>query len=166
MRRLTPTLILLLSGAATAGPSDVGIYAGYGLGEVKTIDTIRFEFPVDEAILKAMNVRKMYVYADKEALAAPSTVTQCDLTKLGGPAFPSTLVRLKFSKQEATRIESMLNTWRASGSTNRTLSFTRNGRLVHGHDPALATVSESMLHLHVGPLEEAQSVLKAVCGDA
>lgn len=166
MRRLTSTLILLLSGAATAGPSDVGIYAGYGLGEVKTTDTIRFEFPVDEAILKAMNVGKMYVYADKEALAAPSTVTQCDLTKLGGPAFPSTLVRLKFSKQEATRIESMLNTWRASGSTNRTLSFTRNGRLVHGHDPALATVSESMLHLHVGPLEEAQSVLKAVCGDA
>ena len=155
---LLGVLASLCSFVAHAAPAEVAIHAGFTLGVIAGQDSVAFDMPAEFHGLRA--------YADKEPLARMGSIAKCDLTELGGPKFSSTVVRLWLSDSQVTRIESTLRQWRASMATDRVLAFSRNGRLVHGHDASLATISESMLYLHVGPKNEAQAVLEAVCGDA
>jgi hypothetical protein len=158
-------IALLVAGSVNAAPSQVQVYAGYSLRVVEVPGSVQFDIPGDSEALKRLGL-PFRIYADREALAAPGTVRKCELVEFGGPAFPSTSVRVWLLADEAERIKIALTSWLRSMSSDRTLVFVRQSRLVHGHDPALATISESTLYLQVGPRNEAQAVLEAICGDA
>ena len=156
---------LWLASAAIAAPPDAAIFAGYALGVSKSGDTIQFELPLEGANPSRAGMQRTEVYADRRALVGPGTITKCDLAELGGPAFPSTLVRLWLPEADAKRIQVTLHGWTESVATDRTLIFVSGGQFVHGHDPALAGISESMLYLQIGSKRDAESVLEAICGE-
>ena len=166
MKILVQITLLLATVSVQAGTLDVEVFAGYTLGEERPNNSIQFDLPVEGEPSATTGVRQTKVYADKDALAKRGTISKCDLTQLGSPPFASTLVRLWLPLGEATRIDTALHNWQTSKATNRTLTFVKNGALVHGHLSALADVSESKLYLHVGPSEEAREILEAICGDA
>jgi hypothetical protein len=158
-------IALLVAGSVNAAPSQVQIYAGYSLRVDEVHGSVQFDIPGDGEALKRMGL-PFKIYADRDALAAPGTVAKCELVELGGPVFATTSVRVWLLAGEAERIRIALTSWLRSISPDRTLVFVRQGRLVHGHEAALATISESSLYLQVGPRNEAQAVLEAICGDA
>jgi hypothetical protein len=156
---------LLATFAANANPSQLVIYAGYPLGIAEIPSSVQFELPGDREVMKRMGMPTK-VYVDREPLVPGGAVTKCDLTELGGPRFGSTIVRVWLSTRDAVKVTDTLASWRQSAGPVRTLTLVRDGRLVHGHDPSLAGISESMLYLQVGPRDEAQAILEAICGDA
>lgn len=151
-----------LSRFTFAATADVSIYAGYALGETVSDETIAFDITTGEEVLKQLGRQGPSVYADKVPLVKPGAVLRCDVTEIS----PSAFIRIWLAPPEVVLVNAIMLRWMVTSTPNRVLVFIRKGRLVYGHAASLAAISESMLYLHVGAYDEAQSLLETICGDA
>jgi len=155
-------LLLLFTRSTLAAAADVSIYASYALGAAASDDTIAFDITTGEVVPKGVGRQEPSVYADKMPLVRPGAVLRCDVTQVSISAF----VRIWLTPPDVVSVNTIMLGWTMTSTPNRVLAFVRKGRLVYGHAASLATVSESMLYLHVGAYDEAQSILETICGDA